>query len=240
MRLEDGMAEQEEAAPGPPGRAAYAAEVRALAELAAFRRQRLALIRQLPQWPSRDVLVIPGFLSGDWATRPLRGVLSAVGHRVEGWRLGRNMGLRPGRFEELEARFLRFSDSAAAPVALIGWSLGGLYVVELARRNPDRVRQVITMGSPVSGDLTANNAWKLYERVAGHAIDAAPVDWQPGALPGMLFTAIQATGDGIVHPIAARAKAGPLTENLTVPGSHAGLGWNPHAIRLIADRLART
>lgn len=225
--------------PGPPGRLAYAAEVRAVAELAAFRKQRLALIRQLPNWPNRHVLVLPGFLSGDWATAPLRGALSAVGHKVEGWRLGRNMGLRPGTFEALERRFLAFAAQAGEPVALIGWSLGGLYAVELARRFPDGVRQVITLGSPVSGCLTSNNAWRLYERIAGHAIDAAPVDWQPGALPPVPLTAIAATGDGIVHPEAARARPGPLAENLEVPGSHAGLGWNPHAIRLVADRLAR-
>jgi pimeloyl-ACP methyl ester carboxylesterase len=228
------------ASPGPPGRLAYAAEVRAVAELAAFRKVRISLIRELPHWPSRHVMVIPGFLSGDWATAPLRGVLSAVGHKVEGWRLGRNMGLRPGTFELLERRFIQFAAKAGEPVALVGWSLGGLYAVELARRNPQAVRQVITMGSPVSGHLTANNAWKLYERVAGHAIESAPVDWQPGALPLVPFTAIQATGDGIVHPHAARARPGPLVENLEVPGSHAGLGWNPHAIRVVADRLARS
>lgn len=225
--------------PGPPGRLAYAAEVRAVAELAAFRRQRVALIRELPHWPTRHVLVIPGFLSGDWATGPMRGVLAAVGHKVEGWRLGRNMGLRPGTFEALERRFIEFATRADEPVALIGWSLGGLYAVELARRFPEAVRQVITLGSPVSGHLTSNNAWKLYERVAGHAIDSAPVDWLPGALPDVPFTAIAALGDGIVHPEAARARPGPLAENLEVPGSHAGLGWNPHAIRLVADRLAR-
>ncbi len=226
--------------PGPPGRLAYAAEVRAVAELAAFRKMRVALIRELPHWPSRHVLVIPGFLSGDWATGPLRGVLSAVGHRVEGWQLGRNMGLRPGQFEALESRFLAFAARAGEPVAVVGWSLGGLYAVELALRFPAAVRQVITMGSPVSGHLTSNNAWKLYERVAGHAIDAAPVAWQPGALPPVPFTAIAATGDGIVHPQAAQARPGPLVENVEVPGSHAGLGWNPHAIRLVADRLARS
>ena len=95
------------------------------------------------------------------------------------------------------------------------------------------------MGSPVSGALTANNAWKLYERVAGHPIHDAPVDWQPGALPAVPFTAIAATGDGIVHPQAAQARPGPSVENLEVPGTHCGLGWNPHAIRLVADRLAR-
>ena len=225
--------------PGPPGRIAYAAELRSLAELKAFRRNRLALIRELPQWPSRHVLVLPGFLSGDWATGPMRGVLSAVGHKVEGWQLGRNMGLRPGRFEELESRFFRFVGSAGEPVALIGWSLGGLYAVELARRHPQAVRRVIAMGSPVSGFLQANNAWKLYERVAGHPIADAPVDWEPGALPQVPMTAISARGDGIVHPEAARARPGPGVENLQVPGTHSGLGWNSHAIRIVADRLAR-
>ncbi len=51
--------------------------------------------------------------------------------------------------------------------------------------------------------------------------------------------AIQATGDGIVHPEAARAPSAPNVENVTVAGSHSGLGWNIAAIRLIADRLAR-
>lgn len=225
--------------PGPPGRLAYAAELRALAELQAFRRQRLQLIRELPHWPTRHVLVLPGFLSGDRATAPLRGVLSAVGHKVEGWQLGRNLGLKPGRFEELETRFLRFADQASQPVALIGWSLGGLYAVELARRHPQATRQVITLGSPVSGLLTANNAWKLYEKVAGHPIDNPPVTWEPGALPTVPMTAIAATGDGIVHPEAAQARPGPDVENLVVPGTHCGLGWNPHAVRLVADRLAR-
>lgn len=238
--LDPGVAEAfVEPCPGPPSRLAYLAEVRAVRELAAFRRQRVRLIRDLPHWPSRDVLVMPGFLSGDWATAPLRGVLNAIGHRAEGWQLGRNVGLRPGRFEALEARFLDFAAKAGRPVALVGWSLGGLYAVELARRYPEAVRHVITLGSPVSGRLTANNAWKLYERVAGHPIDMPPLDWQPGALPLVPMTAIAARGDGIVHPLAARVRAGPLAENLTVPGTHAGLGWNAHAIRIIADRLAR-
>jgi pimeloyl-ACP methyl ester carboxylesterase len=228
------------ACPGPPTRLAYAAEVRALAELAAFHRQRVALIQSLPHWPNRAVFVIPGFLSGDWATAPLRGVLNAIGHRAEGWGLGRNLGLRPGRFEALEARFLDLAGRAHRPVALVGWSLGGLYAVELARRYPEAVCRLVTLGSPVSGLLTANNAWQLYERVAGHRIAEAPIDWQPGALPPVPFTAIAARGDGIVHPRAARARPGRLAENIEVPGSHAGLGWNTHAIRLIADRLARS
>jgi pimeloyl-ACP methyl ester carboxylesterase len=225
--------------PGPPGRLAFLAEARAAAEFARFRRQRVQLIRELPHWPSRHVLVLPGFMSGDWATAPLRSTLSAIGHSVRGWGMGRNLGLRPGVFEALEDRFLQMAADAGKPIALVGWSLGGLYAVELARRHPGAARQVITLGSPVSGLLHANNAWKLYERVAGHPIHEPPFDWQPGALPDVPLTAIAARGDGIVNRRAARAQPGPLVENLEVSGSHAGLGWNSRAIRIVADRLAR-
>jgi homoserine acetyltransferase len=34
-------------------------------------------------------------------------------------------------------------------VSVIGWSLGGIYARQLARRSPDAVRQVITLGSPI-------------------------------------------------------------------------------------------
>jgi pimeloyl-ACP methyl ester carboxylesterase len=225
--------------PGAPPPLALLGEARALAELAEFRRQRLALIAELPRWPTRSVLVIPGFLSGDWATAPLRGVLSALGHDVSGWKLGRNLGLRDGVFEKLEHLFVRRAAEGRRPLALIGLSLGGLYATELARRWPQLTQQLITLGSPVSGHLTANNVWRYYERVAGHTIDAAPVEWEPGALPQVPFTAIQARGDGIVHPLAARAPSGPNVENVTVDGSHSGLGWNIAAVRVIADRLAR-
>lgn len=225
--------------PGAPPRHALLGEARALGELATFRRQRAELIRALPGWPTRTVLVLPGFLSGDWSTAPLRSVLAGIGHAAHGWRLGRNLGLRPGVFEAVEARLLALASASRGPVALIGWSLGGLYAVELARRWPQLTQQLITLGSPVSGHLTANNVWRYYERVAGHPIDAAPVPWEPGALPRVPFTAIQARGDGIVHPLAARAPDAPNVENVTVDGSHSGLGWNVAAVRVIAERLAR-
>ncbi|QMW22399.1 lipase family alpha/beta hydrolase [Sandaracinobacteroides saxicola] len=214
-------------------------EVRSPVNFIAFMRQRSRLIANLPSWPTRTVLVLPGFLSGDWATAPLRSVLSGLGHRVHGWGLGRNLGLRPGLFETLEARVEDLAQAHSAPVALVGWSLGGLFAVELARRHASMVRQVITLGSPVSGDLYANNAWPLYQRVAGHRIDAAPIDWRPGALPPVPFTAVTARGDGVIDRSASRAPDGPLVENVTIEGTHSGLGWNPAAIRVVADRLAR-
>jgi pimeloyl-ACP methyl ester carboxylesterase len=37
------------------------------------------------------------------------------------------------------------------PVTLIGWSLGGVIVREVARDHPDLVRELITLGTPVLG-----------------------------------------------------------------------------------------
>lgn len=224
--------------PGPPSARAFVGEGRALAELAGFFRQRQALVESLPRGRSWRVMVLPGFLANDFTTSPLRHLLSDLGHDVTGWGAGRNLGLRPGVYEAMEARFRTFARHAQQPVALIGWSLGGLYAIELARRFPDLVGHVFTLGSPVSGHLTANRAWRLYERVAGHRIDSAPIIWQPGAIPPMPLTAIAAMGDGIVHPVAACARPDRLVENVAVPGTHIGLVWNVHVARLISNRLA--
>ena len=58
---------------------------------------------------------------------------------------------------------------------VVGWSLGGLFARELARDVPERVRAVVTLGSPFSGDPKQNNVWRLYERVAGHKVDDPPI-----------------------------------------------------------------
>src|SRR3546814_8355476 len=75
--------------------------------------------------------------------------------------------LRPGLVERMMERTALLAERHG-PVTVIGWSLGGLYAREIAKRLPQAVEQVITLGSPFSGDLRANRAWRLYERVAGH------------------------------------------------------------------------
>ncbi len=39
--------------------------------------------------------------------------------------------------------------------SLVGWSLGGVHARNLAKRAPDQVRQVITLGSPFGGSAAA-------------------------------------------------------------------------------------
>jgi pimeloyl-ACP methyl ester carboxylesterase len=122
----------------------------------------------------RPVMVIPGFLATDWSTVILRRTLEAAGYRAYGWGLGMNLGARHDLLERMEAQLARAAHHG--PVSLVGWSLGGIYARELAKRRPDQVAKVITLGSPFSGDVRANNAWRLYELINDHKVDAPPIE----------------------------------------------------------------
>ena len=118
-------------------------------------------------------LVIPGFLATDRTTMALRKALAEAGWRVHGWELGWNLGVKADTLDRLGQRLDGIRDEQ--PVLVVGWSLGGLFARELARALPEKVRAVVTLGSPFSGDLHQNNVWRLYELVAGHKVDQPPI-----------------------------------------------------------------
>ncbi|HUQ13132.1 MAG TPA: alpha/beta hydrolase, partial [Novosphingobium sp.] len=104
----------------------------------------------------RTVMLVPGFGTHPVRMRALRRGLAGAGHRVSDWGLGWNLGATPENIESLGERVLALAEREGEPVALVGWSLGGLFAREVARRTPHAVRLVVTMGSPFSGDLHAN------------------------------------------------------------------------------------
>lgn len=118
-------------------------------------------------------LVIPGFVASDRTTMELRRALAEADWRVHGWDEGWNLGVRGDTLERLKRRLDAIAPDR--PVLLVGWSLGGLFARELARAEPERVRAVVTLASPFSGDPRLNNVWRFYERVAGHPVDAPPI-----------------------------------------------------------------
>ncbi len=106
------------------------------------------LLRVIGRGDNHPVLILPGFLAGDSSTAPLRSILQSQGYWVHGWRLGRNLGPTQDVVDGLIDRLQDLHDRHQRPVSLIGWSLGGIYARRLARKWPDMVRQVITLGSP--------------------------------------------------------------------------------------------
>ena len=136
------------------------------------------------------------------------------------------------RLAELHARY-------RAKVSLIGWSLGGVFAREMARRAPAQVRSVITLGSPFAGAPKASNAWKLYERASQRSVEDWPDRERMKTAPPVPSSAIFSRSDGIVAWQGCLEREGPTAENIEVEGSHCGLGHNPTVLYAIADRLAQ-
>jgi hypothetical protein len=221
-----------------PSKQRLFAELRAVPEFINYRRTRASLAG-LPRGDGHPVMVFPGLAAGDHLTAPLRRQIAALGYPVVGWELGINLGLRRGLLETMLTRLRIWADRHDRKATLIGWSLGGLYARELAKREPGRVRQVITLGTPSVGSLRANNAWRLYEALNDHKVDNPPIDTDLQQCPPVPTTSIYSRDEGIVPPDAAIVPKGQQRENIAVDGSHLGLPWNPQAIRIVADRLAQ-
>jgi pimeloyl-ACP methyl ester carboxylesterase len=241
MGRKSGMDEAAEQGATPPSIFWTLAEGRAFLELGSFYALS-GLLRRLPKGDGHPVLVLPGFMAGDRSTEPLRKLLTDLGYDAHGWGLGRNMRIDAAREAAMNDLLHRiYTESGNKKVSIIGWSLGGVFAREIAKAAPDRVRQVISLGSPISNDRNHSNARRLFEYLNGkepeplkagryRALDEAP------PVP---TTSILTRTDGVVSWQGSVQKAGGQTENIVVHGSHCGLGVNPSVAIAIADRLTQ-
>jgi pimeloyl-ACP methyl ester carboxylesterase len=221
-----------------PSRELLLLEVRAVWELGAFFSM-APLLRLAPRGDGHPVLVLPGLAASDKSTQPLRAFLRDRGYSAHGWKLGANCGPRPGAEAMMQERLDELANRHKQKVSLIGWSLGGVFAREMARRAPEQVRLVITLGSPFAGEPKASNAWQLYERASGRKADDWPQRAAMRVPPPVPSTAIFSRSDGIVAWQGCLEQEGPTSENIEVEGSHCGLGHNPAVLFAIADRLAQ-
>ena len=166
-------------------------------------------------------LVIPGFVANDRTTMELRRALAAGSWRVHPWKAGWNLGARNDTIDQLKARLDAIDPKR--PILLVGWSLGGVFARALALAHPERVRAVVTLGSPFSGDPHSNNVWRLYEWVAGHPVDQPPIE-RDTSKPAVPTLAIWSPADGIVSPRAARGLAEESDKVVALKCSHMAFG----------------
>jgi pimeloyl-ACP methyl ester carboxylesterase len=223
----------------PPSKTLMFLEGRAIHEFGAFIGA-LPLLSLTSRGDGHPVLVLPGLVASDTSTRPLRSFLKSKGYAVSGWRQGRNLGLRDGVQQAMVDLVHELSDTHRRKVSLVGWSLGGLYARQLAKMMPDRVRSVITLGSPFAGDPKATNAWRVYEMASGRR---AEEDHRFGGslsqTPPVPTSAIFSRSDGICAWQGCMEKTSATSESIEVESSHCGMGHHPAVVYAVADRLAQ-
>ena len=201
------------------------------------------LFATAPRGDGHPILVLPGFTAGDQSTLLLRRLLKQLKYTPLPWELGQNTG----SVELQERLFERFQDVMAAHpggISLIGQSLGGVFARVLAHRWPDRVRQVITLGSPFassSPDTVNSLVSRLFQSVSGMSREEMRDQMTdfPAAPPPVPSTAIYSKSDGVVHWSTCLEYEGDQAQNIEVRGSHSGMAFNPMVLHVLADRLAQ-
>lgn len=221
-----------------PNALLMALEARAPWEFAAMLAAR-PWLRKLPRGDGHPVLVFPGLGANDVTTLPLRRFLDGLGYDTHPWGQGFNFGPRHGVLEGCSAAVRKLFATHARPVSLIGWSLGGLYAREMAKTLHDHVRSVITLGTPFTGHPRATNAWRFFELVSGQSTHDPDLMAELRKPPPVPTTSIYSRTDGIVSWRCSVNEPAPLAENIELHASHLGMGLNPLALYVIADRLAQ-
>lgn len=227
-------------------------ERRVGAELAALLADRPA--PPAPPEPGAPVLVVPGFAAGDDRVTLLRDWL-----REGGWD-ARPTGLTDGRrcssrdLAVVADTLLRVHRETGRPVTLVGHSRGGMFAKVLAVRHPQRVRALVTLGSPLTDPFGVHLAVRMLTMWMAAMTRLGRRDWVrecpfgdccrqvhddvlrrvPAGLP---FTSIASRSDGIV---SWHASQDPDARCVTVDSSHGGLVAHPDVWAAVAAALTAT
>jgi pimeloyl-ACP methyl ester carboxylesterase len=195
-------------------------------------------LARVPRGDGGPVLDLPGWRTSEASLAPLRSYLRWLGHDARPWGLGRNLGDPMGDAARMAGRVTDLAAAAGRPVALVGWSLGGLVARETARRAPDAVAQVITFGSPIVGGpaYTAfTSGWpdarrRAWVRRVAEAEAADPLRCR--------VTTIFSRADAVVPWLASLDHHSADVRHIQVRSTHLGLGVDPDVWEIVARSLA--
>jgi pimeloyl-ACP methyl ester carboxylesterase len=140
---------------------------------------------------------------------------------VQTWGLGRNVGFHAKHANALEQKIRYMHHRSGQKVSLVGWSLGGVFALYGAHQAGECVRSVITLGSPISVDLTGSASPALVKamyRLIAHPMGPAAHSMQPRAKKlreraplGMPLSCLYSLSDGVVPPQEATVDGDPAT-----------------------------
>lgn len=190
---------------------------------------------------NKPVLLMPPYLGNDYSTFFVRKYLKSVGFKTYKWELGVNM-INSKYLPKLVERLDQIFEKHQEKVSLVGWSGGGIFAKIIANRYPDKVEQLITIGSPVWG---VNNMetplLRVLEFLRGKTLKERNKKFlkELEEIPNVPVTCIYTKTDGLV-PWKHCREASTLRKdikNIEVFGSHSGMGANATVLLTVANTL---
>ena len=230
-------------------------EARIGLEAAALLRDPVLRGEGLSDGRGRPVLLIPGFLAGDGSLAMMAGWLKRAGYRATRAGMRANVACSGAVLERLERRLDWVVQEQGARAVVIGQSRGGSLAKVLARRRPDLVAGIVTLGSPQTDPLAIHPLVRLQVEAVGRLGslgapglfrrscldgDCCAEFWEQLAAPlppGVGSVSVYSKSDGIVD---WRACLDPgADQHVEISASHVGMAVSPAAWRAVAGALER-
>ena len=214
-------------------------------ESAALLRDPVFRCRGVPRGDGRPVLLVPGFLSGDWSLVPMHGWLKRLGYDPHNSGINFNILTSEHLVAGLRKKLRALAVETEARVTLIGHSRGGLLAKVLSQRQPELVEQVVMLGSPVAdqSDIALLTGAAVKVATTANQLATGRQHFESGrflfdlkAAPAVPTVSIYTVTDGVVN---FRSCLRPDIPSIQVWGGHNGLIVNPEVYRVLARLLAR-
>jgi pimeloyl-ACP methyl ester carboxylesterase len=198
------------------------------------------------------VLLIPGFMAGDASLMILRAWLRRRGHEVALSGIVANVDCAGATVARMQPQLRELARASGGRVVVIGQSRGGALARALAVREPDSVRLVVTLGSPVLDPLAVNpaviRAVCLLARLGDLRIPGLfSTGCRDGACCAEFHEQLTAPLPADVHAVAIhsrsdgivdwRACLDPHVDQVEVDSSHCGMSVHPEVYRVLDDAL---
>jgi triacylglycerol lipase len=228
------------------------AELRWQAELARLTVDPVFRGRGVPRSDGAPVLLIPGFLAGDVSLSVMREWLRRMGYAAHASGIHANVDCSDRSIDRLEKRLRRLRRRYGRRVALVGHSRGGHFAKALARRRPDDVSSVVSLGAgldtPFDISIPTKVAVATFRELYGMTTDRIARngcftdtcrcrfvrDYSAAFPEEVPLTSVYTRGDGVVHWEACVV---PYATCVEVTGSHVGLAFNRKAYRALGEAL---
>jgi triacylglycerol lipase len=210
--------------------------------------------RGVPRGDGRPVLLLPGFLAGDYTLATMGLWLRRIGYLPSGANFVTNTSCSDEALRRVERRAETLVAQQHRRVAVVGHSRGAHLGKALAARRPELVSHVIGLGGGLSSQLAISapteaavvllRAWHRRgarggDRIACLSEDCGCAFTRAYSAPfpeSVRLMSIYSKEDGVVR---WQSCVVPYADNVRVSGTHVGLAFNAEAYRAIAMALAQ-